>query len=67
MHPQTLNPLALKCPRLTSLSLINPSTISDNLFVGEGENSNLITILYISRYKIALVQLKVLFILIIYL
>ena len=36
VHPQTLNPLALKCPRLKSLTLLNPSTISDNLFVGEG-------------------------------
>ena len=36
VHPQTLNPLALNCPRLTSLTLINPSVISDNLFVGEG-------------------------------
>ena len=37
VHPQTLNPLALNCPRLTSLTIINPSTISDNLFVGEGK------------------------------
>ena len=39
VHPQTLNPIAMKCPRLESLTLLNPSTISDNLFVGEGKIS----------------------------
>ena len=41
LHPQTLNPIALNCPRLTSLTIINPTTISDNLFVGEGMYVNL--------------------------
>ena len=38
VHPQTMNPLAMKCSRLESLTLLNPSTISDNLFVGEGNS-----------------------------
>jgi len=34
LHPQTLNPFALQCDKLTDLTIINPSTISDELFVG---------------------------------
>ena len=34
LHPQTLNPFALQCDHLTDLTIINPSTISDELFVG---------------------------------
>ena len=34
LHPQTLNPFALQCENLTDLTIINPSTISDDLFVG---------------------------------
>lgn len=34
LHPQTLNPFALQCINLTELVIVNPSTISDDLFVG---------------------------------
>jgi len=34
LHPQTLNPFALQCRNLTEMIIINPSTISDELFVG---------------------------------
>lgn len=34
LHPQTLNPFALQCQNLEELIIINPSTISDDLFVG---------------------------------
>ena len=34
LHPQTLNPFALQCNQLEELLIINPSTISDDLFVG---------------------------------
>lgn len=33
-HPQTLNPFALQCVNLSELAIVNPSTISDELFVG---------------------------------
>ena len=32
VHPQTINPFALLCPNLESLTLINPSVVTDNLF-----------------------------------
>ena len=35
VHPQTLNPLARLCPHLIHLALENPSTVPDDLFVGE--------------------------------
>ncbi len=35
LHPQTLNPIALQCPNLNELVVVNPSTISDDLFVGQ--------------------------------
>lgn len=35
VHPQTLNPLALRCPNLEVLGLINPTVVTDELFVGE--------------------------------
>jgi hypothetical protein len=35
VHPQTMNPLARLCPNLVQLSLENPSTVPDDLFVGE--------------------------------
>ena len=35
VHPQTINPFALLCPNLESLTLINPSVVTDNLFFGE--------------------------------
>ena len=35
VHPQTLNPFAKFCPNLAELSLENPSTVPDELFVGE--------------------------------
>lgn len=34
LHPQTLNPFALQCHNLTEICIVNPSTISDDLFVG---------------------------------
>ena len=34
LHPQTLNPFALQCHKLEELLIVNPSTISDDLFVG---------------------------------
>ena len=34
LHPQTLNPFALQCSNLEELVIVNPSTISDELFVG---------------------------------
>ena len=34
LHPQTLNPFALQCRNLTEMIIVNPSTISDDLFVG---------------------------------
>ena len=34
LHPQTLNPFALQCRNLTEIIIVNPSTISDDLFVG---------------------------------
>ena len=38
VHPQTLNPLARLCPNLIHLALENPSTVPDDLFVGEVNN-----------------------------
>ena len=35
VHPQTLNPFANFCPNLEELSLENPTTVPDDLFVGE--------------------------------
>ena len=35
VHPQTLNPLARCCPNLVNLTLENPTTVPDDLFVGE--------------------------------
>ena len=35
VHPQTLNPFALNCPRLRTLVIVNPAVVSDELFVGE--------------------------------
>ena len=35
VHPQTLNPLARCCPNLGHLTLENPTTVPDDLFVGE--------------------------------
>jgi len=34
LHPQTLNPFALQCKNLAEMIIVNPSTISDDLFVG---------------------------------
>jgi len=34
LHPQTLNPFALQCRNLSEIIIVNPSTISDDLFVG---------------------------------
>jgi len=41
VHPQTLNPLARLCPNLIHLALENPSTVPDDLFVGEVNLINL--------------------------